>query len=296
MGLWNYLYTRVERRLSREPGGSQFPMSDFKRLRHEIKPCDVILVESKSKVAEVIKLMTASPWSHAALYLGRLHDIGDPVVRQKVKDVYDGQPDVQLLIESQLGLGTVVRPLNVYETRHLRICRPREISYDDAQAVIKYAVNRLGSEYDMRQIWDLARFYFPWGIMPRRFRSSLFEWQPGSCTKTVCSTMLSEAFAFINFPVLPLVKRVENGKIKLFQRNPKLNTPSDFDYSPYFDIIKYPFMSFNSEHDARYRLMPWNEEGDLSKEESLYYVDKAQQMLPDHRDPFKRSIDEKENL
>ncbi len=297
MGLWNFLYSKAERRLTKEAEVDQFPLSDFQRLRHEIKPCDVVLVEGLSKVADVIKTITQSSWSHAALYIGRLHDISDPRIRQKVKSVYDGQPDEQLIVESQLGLGTVIRPLHVYEGRHLRICRPHELSFQDAQKILNFAILRLGTEYDLRAIMDLARFYLPWTILPRKWRSSLFNYSPGDSTQTVCSTMIAEAFASVHYPVLPLVKRIEDGNVRVFHRNPKLHTPSDFDYSPYFDIIKYPFMSFDGSGTSRFQLMPWEGEAELSKEEALMYLDSSEtSKLREDRFSFRRSIDEKENF
>lgn len=246
------------------------PLSDFERIRHEIKPCDILLVEGRSRVSEVVKLITQSNWSHAFLYIGRLHDIEDPQLRERLGSYYHGNADKQLIIESELGMGTVVRVLTAYEREHLRICRPRGLGYNDSQKVIAYAIGRLGTTYDVRQIFDLARFLFPWTIMPRRWRSTLFSARPGKSTQTVCSTMIAEAFGQIQFPILPLVKREEGGKVQLFMRNPKLCTPSDFDYSPYFDIIKYPFLDF--QHHSDQRLLPWQGAARLSAEEKRMYV------------------------
>lgn len=109
--------------------------------------------------------------------------------------------------------------------------------------------------YDIRQILDLARFLFPWWIMPRRWRSSLFNHNAGSVTKTVCSTLIAEAFGFVQFPILPLVKLDEHNNVQLYRRNAKLTVPSLFDYSPYFDIIKYPFLDY--ERHENYHLLPW---------------------------------------
>ena len=53
--------------------------------------------------------------------------------------------------------------------------------------------------------------------------------------------MLVNAFDTVGFPVQPIIKIKDNDKIELIKRNPRLFTPSDFDYSPYFQIIKYPF-------------------------------------------------------
>ena len=246
------------------------PLSDFERIRHELKPCDVLLVEGRSRVSEVIKLITQSSWSHAALYIGRLHDIEDPLLRERLEKYYHGNADQQLIIESELGLGTIVRSLTVYEREHLRICRPRGLGFNDSRKVRAYGIGRLGSAYDVRQIFDLARFLFPWFIMPRRWRSTLFSARPGKSTQTVCSTMIAEAFGHIQFPILPLVKRVDGDRVQLFMRNPKLCTPSDFDYSPYFDIIKYPFLDFHQH--AEQRMLPWQGAAKLSPEEQGMYL------------------------
>lgn len=239
-------------------------MCDFERLQYEVKPCDVILVEGRSRVSEVIKQITQSPWSHAALYIGKLHDIDDPEMRAQVEQFYDGDPYKQLVIESYLGEGTIVSPLENYHKDHLRICRPKGISIRDARHVIGYAIDHLGVDYDVRQILDLARFLLPWSIMPRRWRSTLFDKDAGSEIKVICSTIIAEAFKAVRFPILPVLQMKDHTQIELVPRNPRLMTPKDFDYSPYFEIIKYPFIGIDSvkqHHDAQYKILPWAEEG-----------------------------------
>ncbi len=248
------------------PGWLRMPMCDYERIRRELKPCDVILVESTSRISAVIRWITASPWTHAALYLGKLHDIEDADLRADIQAHYACEPNTHLIIESLLGHGVVIHPLSIYQQDHLRICRPKDLSYQDAQDVMRYAIGRLGVGYDVRHIFDLARFLFPWIFLPRRWRSSLFKSHPGKSIRTVCSTMLAEAFGFIQFPILPLVKKTSAaGGVQLFRRNPKLCVPSDFDYSPYFEIIKYPFVDFSFQGD--HRLLPWRGKGALSGEE-----------------------------
>jgi hypothetical protein len=239
------------------------PLCDFERIRYEIRPCDVLLIEGKSHVSNVIRMVTQSPWTHSCIYIGRLHDIDDPQMRARVAENYQGDPSEQLIIEGMLGKGTSVVPLSVYEKAHIRICRPSGLSRRDAQEVLSYCITRLGAEYDVRQIFDLMRFFFPWSILPRRWRSSIFSHHPGSYTKTVCSTVIAEAFTGVSFPILPALK-VENNEegkedIELCHRNPRLFTPRDFDYSPYFEIIKYPFIQVVEK--GFYRQLPWNKEG-----------------------------------
>ena len=271
MGIFsNALARPIESWLLNAGPSREFPLSNFERIRTELRPCDVILIEGRSRVADVIRVVTQSPWTHAVIYVGRLHDIEDPVLRERLRASGDFEPNEQLIIESQMGSGTIARPLALYRDEHLRICRPHGLNYHDGQEVITYAIDRLGQGYDVRHILDLLRFMLPWSILPRRWRSSLFQHHAGETTHTVCSTMIAEAFGSVQFPILPLIKRTEDEGVQLFQRNPRLVTPSDFDYSPYFEIIKYPFLDFDPH--TRYRLLPWSGKGILDSTEKGEYL------------------------
>lgn len=251
--------------LTHEHPHEGLPQCDFERLRYELRPGDVLLVEGRSRVSEIIQSITRSSWSHAALYIGRLHDIEDTEIRSNIADHLDCPHDAQLLIEGVMGKGTIVSDLSVYKQDHLRVCRPRGLSRQDAQKVIAHAASKLGFEYDTRHTLDLARFMLPWSIFPRQFRTKIFEYNPGESTRTVCSTMIAEAFASVEFPILPLVQEHETKGIELITRNPRLYTPRDFDYSPYFDIIKHPFIEYSDY--AMYRRLPWNRDGVYSHDE-----------------------------
>ena len=245
------------------------PPCDFDRLCFEIRPCDVLLVEGRSRVSEVIKTITQSVWTHSALYIGRMVDIRDKTVREHVSWLYDGDPEDHLIIEPLLGEGTIVSPLKKYATEHLRICRPTGLSHTDAQKVIENAVDHLGHEYDVQQILDIYRFLLPYHFIPRRWRSSLFEHNAGESTRTVCSTMIANAFSSVHFPILPVVHKSDNG-YRLYKRNTLLYTPRDFDYSPYFEIIKYPLLGLNDL--AVYRQLPWDQNGVICNDENDCYI------------------------
>ena len=275
MNLFQFIAAPVIAFLNQERKPRKFPLSDYERISYELKPCDVILVEGRTKVSDVIGWITLSPWTHAALYIGRIHDIEDPELQKIIRHHYRGDDSDKLIVESLLGKGTIIRHLKVYEHDHLRICRPSRLNVRDSHQIIRFALSRLGVEYDIRQILDLARLMFPWSVLPRKWRSSLFNYRAGKPTRTVCSTMIAEAFAFVQFPILPLVKRSANGngQYQLFRRNPKLATPSDFDYSPYFEIIKYPFIDFS--HSKDYHLLPWHGDEELIGEENDFYIESS---------------------
>ena len=259
MSLKSWLVKRFTNWLVQEHARPDVPLSGFDRLAAEIRPCDVLLVEGRSRVSDIIKTITQTIWTHSALYIGRLRDIDDAGLRTLIEKHYHGDPDEQLIIEALLGEGTLINPLSKYRGEHLRVCRPKSLSPQDGQHIIGFAAHHLGTEYDFRQMVDLARFMYPYPIVPRRWRSTLFEYHAGVPTRTVCSSMLAAAFANVHYPVKPLVYRGEDGKLQLYKRNPRLYTPRDFDDSPYFDIIKYPILGLDD--IALYRQLPWNKEG-----------------------------------
>lgn len=242
--------------LTYEPPSKEIMPYDFNRLKYEIRPGDVLLIEGRSRISRVIRTIIQSPWTHAALYIGRLIDIEDEELQNIIRQHIDIKDNVRLIIEDLLDKGTVITPLSSYHNQHIRICRPIGIAPSDLHLVISHAIKSLGQPYNVRQLLDLARFLLPWTILPRRWGSTLFRTSTGQPESGICSSLIAEAFSSVQFPVLPFVKPDEEKGLEVFQRNPYLFTPKDFDYSPYFDIIKYPL--FNPDEPLPYyRRIPW---------------------------------------
>lgn len=271
MNLYRWISKTLSAWLTYEFSPARTTLCDFQRLKEQIRPCDVLLIEGRSRVSRVIKAITSSAWTHSALYIGRLQDISDAAVRAHVAVHYHGDPEEQLIIEALLGEGTVIKPLKKYDHDHIRICRPTRLTRDDAGAVIDYCARHLGDQYNFRQLLDLARFLLPYSIIPKRWRSSLFEHKIGDETRTVCSSMLAAAFSSVHFPILPVIHRGDNGGLKLYTRNHKLYTPRDFDTSPYFDIIKYPMLT-SADDLAVYRQLPWDQDGVICDDDNYCYI------------------------
>ncbi len=94
------------------PGYEPFTPSDPDHLRGVIQPGDVLLVEGNNRISGIIKYLTQSTWSHAALYVGPVDGACEP----------DGEPHV--LIEANIGEGVTSAPLSKYFPYHTRLCRP----------------------------------------------------------------------------------------------------------------------------------------------------------------------------
>lgn len=232
-------------------------LSDFNRICQELQPVDILLIEGRSRASLIIKHVTQSPWSHAALYIGRVGDITDPSYRRIVEHHSKYPPDTQLLIESEIGLGTIISSVDKYRFDHIRILRPHGLSRSAIPQIINYAISRIGRTYDVRHILDLLRFLFPWGLLPRRWRSTIFQHNALQPTKDICSTMIANAFHSVHFPILPVIRKNEAKEIELIERNMNLFVPCDFDYSPFFDIIKYPILPADAQ--GEYKNLNWRQ-------------------------------------
>ncbi len=270
MRLAEWIIEKVSAWLLKESPPKRTHLSDYNRVALEIQPADILLVEGRSRASLIIKHVTQSPWSHAALYIGRAAEITDPESRRIIQRLSTYPADTQLLIESEIGMGTIISPLERYRLDHVRILRPRGLNKNAIPKVISFAITRIGRRYDIRHLLDLARFIFPWGLFPRRWRSTLFQHNALQPTKDICSTMIANAFHSVNYPILPVIRTNDAKQIELIERNANLYTPSDFDYSPFFDIIKYPILPLDAQ--GEYKNLNWkfgevsDDDGNLMKD------------------------------
>jgi hypothetical protein len=208
-----------------------------------LRPCDVLLVEGKARISSAVKYLTHSTWSHAALYIGRLGESGAPA-----------------LIEADLVGGVRRVDVERYAGFHTRICRPVGLDEADRNAIVAFAVARLGASYDLRNVVDLARYLLPNPPVPARWRRRMLALGSGDPTRAICSTLIAEAFQSINYPILPDIEWVKASRddcedcVKeiLHIRHHSLFTPRDFDVSPFFEIIKP-----NLESGFNFRTIQW---------------------------------------
>src|SRR6188472_1743500 len=237
-----------------EEGYEPFTPSDVEALRALLKPGDVLLVEGNNHISGVIKYLTQSTWSHAALYVG---PIGE-------RTTAHGEPLV--LVEANLGQGVVGTPLSKYHRYHTRICRPIGLTQDDCARVCTYAAERIGFDYDVKNIFDLLRYLFPLPV-PQRWRRRIMTLGSGHPTRIICSALIAQAFEHVRYPILPKVTRLESEQARqevLEIRHSSLYAPRDFDISPYFAVVKP-----TRERGFNYKRLCW---ADLPVEEDVESV------------------------
>jgi hypothetical protein len=262
----------------------RFP-NDLTELRRHIKKGDILLVEGEQRVSEVIKYLTQSSWSHSALY------IGDELVRRKHPQLGQlraslGDEVNHLVIEALVETGVVVSPLSKYIKFNIRVCRPHQLRKEHLHLILDDVISQLGHSYDMQNVFDLARYFLPVSLVPRRFRRKALHFGSGLPTQVICSSMLAAAFDKVGFPIIPQIvaQRMDEAarrtwlhrvllrptdpqaRLVFRRRHHTLVTPRDFDLSPYFEVVK-----FNVIESQRfdYSRIVWdeNEEGKTDKQE-----------------------------
>jgi hypothetical protein len=231
----NWLAKHLAAYLSKQVAQHSVPTSSYEALGRVLKPGDVLLVEGDTRISVAIKYLTQSTWSHAALYMGPDAGLGTSE---------DGEPHT--LIEADLELGIRPLPLSFYRNSHTRICRPVGLDEDNLRQLTDYAMSRLGHQYDMKNVFDLARYLIQTPPVPARHRHKLLSLGSGDPTRAICSTFIAEGFQRLRYPILPTVSTLPSDDPNCADcirehyriRQTSLFTPRDFDASPYFRIIK----------------------------------------------------------
>jgi hypothetical protein len=227
----------------------QIPLASYEQLVAALQPADVLLVEGNTRLSAPIKYLTQSTWSHAALYIG---------------DALPARESWRMplvLVEADLEEGVRAVTLAHYAQLHTRICRPVGLSNSDCKKVVEYVIARIGHQYDLKNIFDLARYLFPMPPVPSRYRRRLLGLGSGDPTRAICSTLIAQAFHEVNYPILPEVRRKWSDNARYADcyaeiyriRHHSLYTPRDFDISPFFDIVKPTIKG-----DFDYRSLNWD--------------------------------------
>ena len=204
---------------------------DIAALQTLLRKADVILVEGNLRISAIIKYLTQSTWSHAVLYAGE-----------------------GMCIEADVVLGVRKFPLAELSPYHVRICRPISITPADADRIIAHAAARIGVQYDLKHVFDLARYMVPLP-MPQSWRRRAIALGSADPSRAICSTLIAEAFQTVGYPILPEpppappTGQAASARVReIFHiRDTGLFTPRDFDISPYFHIIK-PDMPHSFDH------------------------------------------------
>ena len=206
----------------------RFSVHDADILAKVIQPGDILLVEGNQWLSGAIKYLTQSTWSHAAICVGNI------IAPEENKE------DPNLLIEADIRTGIVGVPLSKYNGFNTRICRPVNMTPEDKLKVINYVMKHLGDSYDTRNILDLARYLLPTPPIPARFRRRMISLGSGDPTRAICSSLIAQAFQRVKYPIIPSTwPKDKNDARTIYNiRHHSLFTPSDFDLSPYFEVVK----------------------------------------------------------
>jgi len=224
----------IARYLSRPiPNYQPFSTYEIPLLEKVLEPGDILLVEGNTRISTAIKYLTQSTWSHAAFYAGPRTGVSCD----------SAEPCV--LVEAELTDGVIASPLSKYRNFNVRICRPVGLTEEDRERVVQTMVDSIGKSYDLKHIFDLARYLLPTPPVPVKLRRRMLAFGSGDPSRAICSSLIAESFHSIHYPILPriekktLVSPYQYSVNEIYHiRHHSLFTPRDFDVSPFFKIIK----------------------------------------------------------
>ena len=122
--------------------------------------------------------------------------------------------------------------------------------------VCAYAAERIGFDYDLKNIIDLMRYLFPLPV-PQRWRRRMMALGSGHPTRIICSALIAQAFEAVRYPILPKITRLDSEAARreiLEIRHSSLYAPRDFDISPFFEVVKPTIV-----RDFDYKAIAWAE-------------------------------------
>ena len=164
----------------------------IENIKSSVKPGDVVLVEGQSRASSAIQFITGSNWSHAAVFIGKAKSFN------------------HCLIEVKAVEGCKYTDVNAYRHHNLRICRPIFLNDKKRAIIIKHLKKKIGSKYDLRNIFDLIRYVYPNPPVPKKFRRNLIGIGAGNPTKAICSSLIADAFKEVDHPILPFADEFNN--------------------------------------------------------------------------------------
>ena len=253
-------------------------VSNLESLKSRIKHADLILVCGTARISKVVKVLTMSQWSHVVLYVGDRSELLGEKEKKEWVERYGPRCLKHLVIDADPIRKVHLKPLDDFTGLMLRHCRAEALSQADKQKVISDALSQLGREYDIKHILRLLVFFaFPWELLPEVARKWVTDFTLSEDDR-ICSRVIAEAFHSVGYPIRPLkiityksaqksplsklvkgfrlrrrstvqllmrgkinpaLKRLTRSKnIEIHLGGPRHITPSDYDLSRFFTIIK----------------------------------------------------------
>src|SRR6266850_5715125 len=120
-------------------------ITDPESLSSVLRNGDVLLTEGNTRAAALIKRITRSTWSHVSMYVGPLEE----------------GPDPRCIVEADIAAGVRSIRLSELQGQNVRVLRPIGLNDRDRGRLSEWVVRQIGSEYDLKHAWVLARTLLP---------------------------------------------------------------------------------------------------------------------------------------
>ena len=148
------------------------------------------------------------------MYVGPLDDASDPLC----------------IVEADIAGGVRSIRLSQLDARRVCVLRPNGLDETERRRLADSVVSRIGSEYDLRHAWMLARNL----VVQRRPRSGTVPTtKRKGATRFICSSLIAQAFALIGHSILP----AEPPRGRADVADCAYLTPADFERASVFDVV-----------------------------------------------------------
>jgi hypothetical protein len=175
---------------------------------------DVLLSAGNTRCAELVKRLTRSAWSHVSMYVGPLDDAVDP----------------RCVVEADLARGVRAIRLSELDAHRIRVLRPVGLDDIERGRLTESVLRHIGSKYGVAHAWQLA-CTLP--LRRRRARlQSLSTTMGRNATSFICSTLIAQAFALIDRPIL-----AERASVCEAEKSFNWLVPADFERASFFAIV-----------------------------------------------------------
>lgn len=189
-------------------------VTNLRSLKTRLKVGDVLLVSGNARISYVVRILTTSQWSHVVLYVGDRQDLLTPEEIIEWRTRYGDDALRHLVIDADPVRRVHLRPVDEYVGLMIRHCRAEALSSKDNAKVVEHALNELGKEYDVKHILRLLFFFaVPWELFPEGVRRFITDFTLSESDQ-ICSRVLAEAFHSVGYPIRPLEVIQERGSIQ----------------------------------------------------------------------------------
>jgi hypothetical protein len=189
--------------------------TDTQSLSAMLRRGDVLLTDSDTRMASLVRRVTGSAWSHVSMYVGPLEE----------------GPNPRCIVEADIAAGVRAVPLSELRGLRVRVLRPTHLVDADRRRLVDWVVSRIGDKYDVAHAWALARrlLRLPWASRLPPAPSPRGQ----GAMSFICSSLLAQAFVLVGYSIAPMQIAIRDA----WTTDHRYVIPRDFESASGFEVV-----------------------------------------------------------